>query len=108
MKRIPLTELNAEIHTVNWGEWSSEGLWLDCPMCLDAEYPHHQLIPFIRDQRQHGDRDGRLLWGHSSGDNVGDITLSPSFLARGRCRLHVFIRDGFVEVLGDSSPSGPK
>lgn len=106
-QRIPLVELDAEIHSVKWehGE-RTDGLWFDCPMC-NREHKH--LIPFRMNEaagrKTHG---GRLVWAHTGGSTVADLTLAPSFVSLAAsgdlCRLHVFVRGGVLEVLGDSHP----
>lgn len=89
---------------------TTEGVWFVCPMCLEAnngERPgvHGHFVPFIRGETRHSKANGRNVWGHTGGSTIVDITLAPSYLAlsmRGSCRLHVFIRNGELQILRDS------
>ena len=100
---VPLRELKAKLTTAKWGQAddapSSPALLCLCPLCGE----HSILIAYTHGQPQHSVRPGiGNVWGHVGGSTVDDLTLAPSYLALGRCRLHVFVRDGQLEVLSDS------
>lgn len=113
VRRIPLAELNAELTTVRWeaGE-QTDALRFDCPLCVDREHgSHSHLVPFRRGNPSTSQTTarGRNVWGHTGGATVDDLTLAPSYLCNpqsrsGMCRLHIFVRNGAIEVLGDSHP----
>jgi len=110
MKTIPLTDpsLEAEIRTVNYGADREPvpALRFWCPICDD----HAHYVPYESGVAQHGSfPNGQHRWGNPSGSTLEDLTLAPSYLAqsprydRGEgCRLHIFVRDGEMQILGDS------
>ena len=105
---IQLSELNAEIRGTSWGDEHADALWFDCPLNCDPKYGHRHVIPFEFGKSQHGKRPQiGNVWGHVSGDTIENITLAPSYLSETagkvkRCRLHIFVRNGNVQVLSDS------
>lgn len=106
-RRIPLVDLDAEISGVKWEHNErTDALWFDCPMC---DRSHKHLIPFrMGEASGRKTQSGRLVWAHTGGSTVSDLTLAPSFVSLAAsedlCRLHVFVRGGVLEVLGDSHP----
>lgn len=114
MKKIPLVELDGELTTVKMGERHT-AIIFRCPVCGE----HSHLVPYspTGGRTQHAN-----VWRHTAGSTIEDITVEPSYMARAdlsrragekrRCRLHCFIRDGVVQILGDSkleiNPTGDK
>lgn len=102
-RTVALADLEAEITTVRWGQAEDAPratcLRFTCPLCG----AHQHLVPYEPGVRAHGKRPviGNV-WGHQSGSAIADLTLSPSYLAISTCRLHAFIRNGQVQILGDS------
>lgn len=103
MKHIRLTDpsLDAELRSTRYDGGSMPSLWFYCPVCGD----HYHVVHY----RPEGGTDPKLghVWTHVSGSTLEDLTLSPSYLAtcpRGEqtCRLHIFVKNGVMQVLGDS------
>lgn len=105
MKHIPLADLGAEIRSTKVGNESIPSLWIDCPVCDDShEYGNHKHVIHFKTGQPHG-RGGVMWWANPSGSTVDDLTLAPSYLATSyRCRVHLFVRNGVVELLDDSHP----
>lgn len=76
-------------------------LFFECPLC-----PQH--LHAIHFGTCVG--TGVMHWDHIGGSSVEDLTISPSYLARSprggrsprKCRLHIYIRSGIMEILPDS------
>lgn len=94
----PLRELEGELTTTDFGA----GVVLPCVLfvCPVCEDRHSHLIPYGPVSEMvvvpDGPSKGRkvLVWKHDSGDSIDDITLSPSYLVRGACNVHGFVRGG--------------
>lgn len=89
----PLRELGGELRTIDYGH----GVVLPCvtwacPTCPDG---HSHMMPYGPQSEtiQAGDRRV-LVWKHESGATIDDLTLSPSYLVRGACETHGFVRNG--------------
>lgn len=106
---VRLLELDGEVtHVVTSKGTPAEArhpvVMFTCPVCKD----HVQMVPYDPggkgwDRRGPGAAWPPLAWANPSGSTIEDITLSPSFLSHGPpCRVHVFIRSGNVEILGDT------
>lgn len=106
---IPLSDLGAEIVTLALGEGRKlTGLAFLCPLCWE-----HSHIVWFQPGGEGYQKSGRLVWSNPSGSTPTDITLTPSYKASTPmppvgCHLHVFITDGSLEVLGDSSEARPR
>lgn len=101
--RLTDPELQAEIRGLRHEQHGFVGrhLWFRCPLCLE----HWHAIAYQEGVRQHRQTPVQT-WGHVSGSTLEDLTLSPSYLAHPSrshpCLLHLFVRNGVLQVLGDS------
>lgn len=110
-RRVKLTDVEGEIRNVRFGNsLMIPALHFVCPICLEANGGvragvHSHMVPFRWNETP--GRSGAPIthvWGHDGGRGVDDLTLSPSYLARGgSCRFHCFVRNGVLEVLSDST-----
>lgn len=101
MTSVPLRDLRARIRPVEWEQGEViDTLFFACPFCGACEHaiPHRPT--------RGKTRTGRLVWQHVSGEDVDDLTLAPSYLAVGHCRLHALVRGGVLQILPDSR--GPR
>lgn len=106
---VPLSKLHAEILNPSEfsSDWDGPSLRFQCPICEDPRHCWY-VIPFkpgantSSKERVWG--GSMPLWGNPSGSTIEDLTLAPSILAQSGDdhRLHVFVRDGVVQVLSDS------
>lgn len=89
-----LTDLNAEINTLEASGRMMRNLWFECPKCPDK---HWHMVPF--DTEMHSD-GGFKVWKYESGDSTENLTLSPSYnLINTACMFHCMIQDGEVRVV---------
>ena len=101
-RTVLLRDLGGELRPFNDEGASRMLVVFDCPMC-PGDSSHRHAVCYTPGERASGPSRHVHIWGHASGSSVDDITLTPSFLARGHeCRLHVFIRSGALVILGDS------
>jgi hypothetical protein len=104
-RNVPLTELDGDVTRIEGMAAGTKAVLFLCPVCYD----HYHLVTFEPGNPQHGTINNQHRWGHINGSTVEDITLVPSYVATTQdCRLHCFIRNGVVEVLGDSKYTGSK
>jgi len=107
---IALTDprLRARFHTFQDGGQAFRSLWFECPLCW-SEYCWHA-IPFGPNSAK--TPSGQNVWKIDGEESVGAITLSPSYLSNpsgqpSKCRLHVFVRAGQLQILADSKVAKP-
>ena len=108
MRTIPLSDpsLEARVGTTRFSDDTAhDTVTFRCPICGD----HSHVVPF---RPEGGKSKAGLVWTHVSGSTVDDLTISPSYLSRcdrgdiGKtCRLHIFIKGGQMQILGDSGHS---
>lgn len=103
-RTIPLAEAGGELTTTQWGhDIRLHCVMFTCPVCKD----HKHLVPYEPGGKATSKVGGRLVWANPSGSTLEDITLAPSYLSKtGRCRTHVFIRGGQLQILGDTQKLG--
>lgn len=106
--RRSLTELEGEVRTTRHGERRVPTLWFLCP-CGG----HHHAMPFgPSSETLELAGGGRLLvWALGGEATIERITLRPSYVGQTtvgeeRCRLHAFVTEGQLEILGDSELAG--
>lgn len=67
-------------------------LVFDCPKC-ENRHPH--MVPYNAD----GLDTGFLIWKHTGGSTVADLSIAPSYWLRNRCNFHCFIEHGQIRMV---------
>lgn len=95
----PLIDHGGEVTSINFGDDRYRCLLFRCPVCRD----HHHVIPFEPGAADHRTDRHTHVWANPAGSTVEDLTLRPSYLSTSsRCRVHVYVRGGQLQVLGDT------
>lgn len=89
---VPLRQLDGELSTIDYGDGVARPcVMFTCPVCKDG---HAHVMPYGPEQERVrvGNHDV-IVWKHTGGSTIDDITLSPSYLVRS-CNLHGYVRGG--------------
>ena len=104
MQRAKLTDLEAQLISVaRHGRTTTKqhGLLFWCPVCNK----HYHFVPYDPGVAKATQKDSEHVWGHAGGNTIEDFSLRPSYRSQVEqfgCTLHCWIRDGYLEILGDS------
>lgn len=73
---------------------------------IDEPFFHYAIQPFSKPPHSEKDLDGRsYIWTWESGDK-DSLTLTPSFRCRWRddLTIHLYFRNGKIDLINDSTP----